>query len=338
MFTTYKMTPKRRLLSAIFGGRVDRIPVASATSITTFEQEEMTDAYFPEAHYNAEKMARLAAGGYEILGYDCIYPPFSLVTEAAALGAPINWGDAKNMPVVIKSVWKDPEEVKIPNDFLQKPTTKTLIEAINILRNKYGHKIAILGKVMGPWTLSYHMHGVQETLMDSVTEPDKLREFMMKLKEITIIFGKAQIAAGADILQISDHATGDMTSPETYRDFVLPFHKELSQELGCPMVLHICGNTLDRLKYICESGFDCFHFDSKVNARDAVKEVNGRISLMGNINNPVVLLNGTPEMVAEQTRYAIDAGVQIVGPECAIPIITPNANLLAIAKVANGEI
>ena len=338
MFTTYKMTPKRRLLSAIFGGRVDRIPVASATSITTFEQEEMTDAYFPEAHYNAEKMARLAAGGYEILGYDCIYPPFSVVTEAAALGAPINWGDAKNMPVVIKSVWKDPEEVKIPNDFLQKPTTKTLIEAINILRNKYGHKIAILGKVMGPWTLSYHMHGVQETLMDSVTEPDKLREFMMKLKEITIIFGKAQIAAGADILQISDHATGDMTSPETYRDFVLPFHKELSQELGCPMVLHICGNTLDRLKYICESGFDCFHFDSKVNARDAVKEVNGRISLMGNINNPVVLLNGTPEMVAEQTRYTIDAGVQIVGPECAIPIITPNANLLAIAKVANGEI
>jgi len=42
------------------------------------------------------------------------------------------------------------------------------------------------------------------------------------------------------------------------------------------MALHICGDTLDRIKYICKSGFDCFHFDSKVDAREVVKEVEGR--------------------------------------------------------------
>ncbi|MFQ5856641.1 MAG: uroporphyrinogen decarboxylase family protein, partial [Anaerolineae bacterium] len=84
-------------------------------------------------------------------------------------------------------------------------------------------------------------------------------------------------------------------------------------------VLHICGNTLDRIGYICESGFDAFHFDSKVDAKDAVNEVDGRISLMGNVNNPEILLNGTPDQVAEQTRYAMEAGVQVIGPECAIP-------------------
>lgn len=84
-------------------------------------------------------------------------------------------------------------------------------------------------------------------------------------------------------------------------------------------VLHICGNTLDRIGYICESGFDAFHFDSKVDAKDAVNEVDGRISLMGNVNNPEILLDGTPDQVAEQTRYAMEAGVQVIGPECAIP-------------------
>jgi len=337
MFATYKMTPKRRLLSAIFGGRVDRIPVASATSITTYQQQAATGVYFPDAHTNGEKMAKLAAAGYEILGYDCIYPPFSVVTEAAALGAEINWGDEKNMPTVKRPIWSEPGMINIEKDFLEKPTTKALLDAIGILKQKYGHRVAVFGKVMGPWTLSYHMHGVQETLMDSVADPDKLRAIMEKLKEVTILFGKAQITAGADILQLSDHATGDMTSAQTYRDFVLPFHKELSQELGVPVVLHICGNTLDRLKYICESGFDCFHFDSKVDAFDAVKEVGGKISLMGNINNPEILLNGTPHMVAEKTRYAIEAGVQIVGPECAIPIVVSDENLIAIVKAVKGE-
>lgn len=331
------MTPKRRLLSAIFGGRIDRIPVASATSITNYEQEQLTGSYFPEAHYDGAKMAKLAAGGYEILGYDCIYPVFSVITEAAALGAEINWGDRENMPVVKRSIWKDPEEVTIPKSFLEKPTTKAVLDAIKILRNKYGSEVAVFGKVMGPWTLSYHMYGVQETLMDSVADPDKLRAFMKKLTEVTILFGKAQIAAGADILQISDHATGDMTSADTYKDFVLPFHQDLSIELGCPTVLHICGNTLDRIKYIAQSGFDCFHFDSKVDAKNAVKEAGGRISLMGNINNPDILLNGDIKDVAERTRYAIESGVQIVGPECAIPIKTPTENLKEIVRTAKSN-
>ena len=161
---------------------------------------------------------------------------------------------------------------------------------------------------------------------------------MTRLKEVTILFGKAQVAAGADILQLSDHTTGDMVRAETYRDFVLPFHKELSQEIGCPIVLHCCGYTLDRMKYFRESGFDCLHFESRNDAREAVKEIGGKMSLMGNINNPDVLLKGNPELVKEKTMYAIEAGVQIVGPECAIPIITPNENLLAIAEVAKGMI
>jgi len=329
---TYRMTPKRRFLSGILGGRVDRPPIGSPTSVASVEQMELTGAFFPDVHLDGEKMARLATGAYEILGYDAIMPYFSVQAEAAALGCVVDWGDIENMPVERSHPWSEPAQVYIPDDFLGKPSIKAVIDAIRILRSKYGNTVAIVGKVMGPWTLSYHVRGLQDFLLETLTAPAKVRGFLNRLKEVTVLFGTAQIAAGADVLCIADHATGDLVSPKMYRDFLLPYHQELTQRLGCPTVLHICGNTLNRLKYICESGFDAFHFDSKVDAVKAVQEVGGRISLVGNVSNIQALYSGTPDLVAEQTRYALDAGVQIVGPECAVPLRTPLENLKAITR------
>lgn len=332
MPTTYPMTPKRRFLSGILGGRVDRPPVGSATSVATVEQMEITGAFLPDAHLDGEKMARLAAAAHQVLGYDAIMPYFSVQAEAAALGCEVDWGDAENMPVERSHPWQDPEHVRIPDDFLDKPSVRAVLDAIRTLRSRYGHRVAIVGKTMGPWTLAYHMHGVQDFLLATIDDPSRVRRFLDRLKEVTVLFGRSQIAAGADVLCIADHATGDLVGPWTYRDLLLPYHQELTQRLGCPTVLHICGNTLDRLDDICRSGFDCFHFDSKVNARDAVRAVAGRISLMGNVNNPEVLLHGTPEQAAAQARQAMEAGVQVIGPECAVPLCTPLENLKAISS------
>jgi [methyl-Co(III) methanol-specific corrinoid protein]:coenzyme M methyltransferase len=333
----YSLTPKRRFLSGILGGRVDRPPVGSVTSVANVEQMEITGAYFPDVHLDAEKMARLAAGAYEILGYDAIMPYFSVSAEAAALGCKMDWGDIETMPTARSHPWVEPEQVAIPPDFLEKPSTRAVLDAIHILRERYGAQVAIVGKVMGPWTLAYHLHGLQDFLIETITEPDKVRRFLERLSAITVLFGEAQIRAGADVLCIADHATGDLVGPKTYRDYLLPVHQQLTGRLGCPAVLHICGNTLDRLDHICASGFDAFHFDSKVDAFKAVEKAAGRISLMGNVNNPETLLHGSPEQVAEQARYAIDAGVRVVGPECAIPLRTPTENLRAIVREARGE-
>jgi len=336
--TTYKMTSKRRFLSGILGGRVDRPPVGSVTSVADVEQMEITGAFLPDAHLDGEKMARLAAGAHEILGYDAIMPYFSVQAEAAALGCEVDWGDVENMPVEHSHPWSEPEQVRISEGFLAKPSTKAVLDALRILRHKYGHQVAIVGKVMGPWTLSYHTHGIQDFLMETITDPGKVRRFLDKLTEVSVLFGVAQIRAGADVICVADHITGDLVRASTYRDFLLPYHQEITQRIGCPTVLHICGYTLDRMGHICESGFDCFHFESKVDARDAVKQVDDRISLMGNVNNPDVLLNGTPDEVAKQTRYAIEAGARVVGPECAIPLRTPLENLKAVARAAGREV
>ncbi|MFO7698099.1 MAG: MtaA/CmuA family methyltransferase [Anaerolineae bacterium] len=328
------VTPKERFLAGVLNKPVDRTSVGVVTSVANVEQMEITGAHFPDVHLDGRLMAHLAAGAHTVLGYDAIMPYFSVAAEAAALGCDVDWGDRENMPAVRDAPWTDPEQVAIPADFLERAPVRAVLDALRILRAEYGERVAIIGKVMGPWTLAYHLHGVQQFLLETISDPDRVRGFLDRLKEVTVLFGRAQIAAGADVLCVADHATGDLISARMYREFLLPTHREITARLNCPTVLHICGNTLDRMADICTSGFDCFHFESRVDARAAVERVAGRISLMGNVNNPEVLLSGTPERAAAQARYARDAGVRIIGPECAIPLITPTENLKAIAAVA----
>jgi MtaA/CmuA family methyltransferase len=327
------MTPRARFLAGITGRPVDRTPVGSPTSVATVEQMELTGAGFPEVHLEAEAMAALAAGAHEILGYDAIMPVFSVTQEAAALGCEMDWGERDRMPVAKSHPWSEPGQVRVPEDFLERPPIKACLDAIRILRGRYGDRVAIIGKVMGPWTLSYHLHGLEDFLIETLLEPEQVRGFLDRLKAVPRLFGTAQLAAGADMLCLADHATGDLVRGSMYRDFLQPIHRELVQEFACPVVLHICGDTLDRIGSIAQAGFAAFHFDSKVDAKDAVRAA-GRMSLVGNVNNTELLLRGTPTAVEQHGRYALEAGVRVLAPECAVPLRTPLENLRTIQRVA----
>jgi len=330
-----KLSPKRRFMSGLFGGRQgDRPPVGNPTSIVCLELMEETGIFFPQAHQEAQQMAELAAAGHEILGFDSVMPEFSVQQEAAALGCEMDWGNPSMMPDAKTHPFQRVEDLVIPENILEKPSMKVVLEALALLRRQYGQEVAIIGKVMGPWTLSYHLAGTQNFLLWAITEPDKVRGFLEVLKEVTVLFAKAQFQAGADAVVLADHATGDLVSPRTYREFLLPIHKELVQRIGGPLILHICGNCADRLRMFVEAGFDGYHFEWQVDAQEAVKVAGREMSLVGNINNPTTLLRGTPEDVRQQVRYSVAAGVEIIAPECAVPLQTPIRNLRAIVEAA----
>lgn len=167
----------------------------------------------------------------------------------------------------------------------------------------------------------------------TILDPDKVRRLLEVLKEVPVLFGKAQIQAGADVITLADHATGDLISPQMYCKFLLPFHKEIIQRIGAPIILHICGNCADRLGYFVEAGFDAYHFEWQVDAKEAVRVVNGKMSLIGNVSN-ITLFRGKPEDIYAQARYSIQAGVNIIAPECAVALQTPLQNLKAVVEAA----
>ena len=293
---------------------------------------------FPEAHQDARAMAVLALSGYEVAGFDTVMPAFSVQQEGEALGCKVDWGHRDMMPDIKESPYKDFHKVEIPHNLLEKPSMRVVLDALSILKRQVGDQVAVVGKVMGPWTISYHLAGVENFLRQvgrgirDTEAKDRVNRMLDQVMEVPIKFARAQLQAGADIVVVADHATGDLVSAKVYKEYLQPRHKIITSEIGGPLILHVCGNCKDRIEMFADAGFNAYHFEWQLDAKDAVARVGDRISLVGNIDNANVLFMGTPEDVYKQARYAIESGVNIIGPECAIPLETPLENLKAISE------
>ena len=328
------MNSRNRVLAALRRDEVDRTPICNPTSVATVELMDLVDAPFPQANREPDLMARLAATSYTELGFDTIMPVFTIIQESSALGCKIQWEQKDNWPTVRmrEPIWEQPEDIKIPADFLTHQDTRCVLEAIKILKREFGDEVAVIGKTMGPWSLGYHCFGVEPFLLMSLDDPDKTKLCLDKMKEATVQFGVAQIEAGADALTLPDHATGDLVSGEYYERYLRDMHIEFVESIPIPLILHICGRTVDRMDYIAQTGMAAFHYDSKNQPDESMDIMRERISLVGNINNPETLFSKGPETVRQEVYKNMDSRVQLVGPECAIPLQTSIENLKEIPR------
>jgi MtaA/CmuA family methyltransferase len=328
------MTSRQRVLAALSREPVDRTPVCNPTSVATVELMDLVDAPFPAANREPELMARLAATSYTELGFDTVMPVFSIIQESSALGCKIQWEQKDNWPTVRMSdpIWKDPDDIIVPENLIAHKDTQCVIEAIKLLRRDLGEDVAIVGKTMGPWSMAYHCFGVEPFLLMSLDDPAKTKQCLNNMKELTVEYGIAQIEAGADAVTLPDHATGDLVSGEYYERYLEDLHREFAERIPGHIILHICGRTVDRMDAIARTGMSAFHYDSKNSPQESMDVVGDRIALVGNINNPQTLFSCGPDVVRQEVFDNLDAGIHMVGPECAIPLQTSIENLKAIPE------
>ena len=275
-------------------------------------------------------MYELSRANYELLEFDIIMPVFSVVIESYALGCNVDWGKPDLMPYIKGKIWKEYKDIDIKKDFISNHAISAVIKCISKLKKKYPH-VAIAGKAFGPWSLGYHLFCISEFLIKTIDDPSEVKDILKKLSEIAILFTNAQVDAGADLITVPDHATQDLCSPLNYKEFLVPIHSMFAEQIKAPVILHICGNTTDRIEYICSTKVSGFHFESKVDACVASQINNNRIALCGNINNPVTILSKGPDEVKREVERAILCGLKIIGPECAVPLKALIRNLKAIA-------
>jgi [methyl-Co(III) methanol-specific corrinoid protein]:coenzyme M methyltransferase len=331
--TVEAMTPRERVLAGLRREPVDRTPLVNPTSLATVELMDLVDAPFPDANREPELMARLAATGHTELGFDSIMPVFSIIQESSAIGCKIQWEQKDNWPTVRMSepIFRRSEDIEIADNWMDHPDTQCVLETIRTLRRQYPD-VAIIGKTMGPWSLGYHTFGVEPFLLLSLDDEAATKRVLEKLKHLTIEFGIAQAEAGADAVTLPDHATGDLVSGEYYKRYLQDLHHEFAEAIPIPIILHICGRTVDRMGYIADTGMAAFHYDSKNEPEESMAAVAGKISLVGNVNNPQTLYARGADDVKAEVRRNLEAGVQMVGPECAIPLQTPIESLRAIRE------
>lgn len=337
------MQAKERVLKTLKGETADRIPVLCVNQTATYEQMEQLDAYWPEANYKAELMARLASGAYTILGFDAVRVPFCQTIEAEALGCTIKDGGKLNLPSPLTHPYKIDDTPELPNDFLERGRIPELIKAVKILKETVGDNALVIGGIIGPYSIAGNLMGVTDILRNSFKKPQLLAPFFEVSQKAGLLLARELINAGADAICIEDMmASMDLISPKIYRDLVYPWQKKLVESLqDVPTIMHICGKLDAIIEDIANLGVTAISVEEKVDAPAAVKKLSDYdrfISLIGGINAPATLFSGSVDKVIEETRKAVADGYHIIAPGCSVPPATAISSLRAMVHGVNPNV
>ena len=332
-----KMTPKERVFATILGEETDCVPAITPSMGINITCMERSGSFFPDAYYSASKIAALAETGHTILGFDSISPYFSAHLEAMAFGCEVQWGDAYHVPIITKRAFCDPGEFSLPDTFPKRPPCSALLKAIQILKKKYGNTVPIIGKVIGPWSLTHLLYGIEDLLMDCILEPIKIHALFQQLNEAAIKFAEAQFDAGADIITWIEHISSDYFNPGIYKEFLLPLHQKAASRLRRhgPLIWTIFGDVSDRFELMAQSGFSLLNILPSNDIPVARKIIGDRMVVIGAINNPDVLVGGTAMDVRRAVLHSVKTGSRIISPEAAISTKTPTANLIELVHTAH---
>ena len=329
------MNNLQRILSALRHEPVDRIPVTGFLTSVTVDLMEYCGYSWDQAHYDVEKLVNLAAAAHDHWGLETLKLPFDMTVEAEALGGKIDTGTPDTLPQLVTHLYEEPEELNFDRDLLSKGRIPVVLKAITRAKARYDGEAAVVSSIVGPFTLGTRLFGMDNFLIWAIAEPDKARAAMERLTRLCIIYAVEQEAAGCDVVLIGEAASsGDLIAPDTYRDVIMPYHRELCDSLTVPSVTHICGDITGDLPYIAESGMTAISFDGKTNVPKAVELLKGKTALVGYVDTMSTLLNGTPDEVYQSSKDCIKAGVDLLCAGCAWPARIPTENIRAMIRAA----
>ncbi|MDR6223373.1 methylcobamide:CoM methyltransferase MtaA [Methanococcoides alaskense] len=327
------LTPKERFIRSLKGKTVDKVPVCSVTQTGTTELMKTTKAYWPQAHYDAEKMADLAIAGNEVAGLEAVRYPFCVTVIAQALGCTIMEGTSdaqphqEGFPCARK---EDVNEISVPSDLLERERIATVLKATDIVKKRVDDDIPVIAGMIGPAGIAFHLAGEKNYFMWLIKKPDLIKDLVRIGTEVCIEYSNALFEHGVDAVTISDPEGGPaLISPQMFESFVLPEYKIINKKVNGLKMLHMCGDSTSILESLSKSGFDGISIEEKVEVKRAKEIIGNRACLIGNVSPSSTLLSKSPEDVKKEAMQCIRDGVGILAPGCGIAPHTPLKNMKA---------
>ncbi|NDH39709.1 MAG: uroporphyrinogen decarboxylase, partial [Gammaproteobacteria bacterium] len=170
-------------------------------------------------------------------------------------------------------------------------------------------QVPLIGFSGSPWTLATYMiegggskeYRYAKGLMYS--DPGALHALLEKLAIAVTDYLNAQIAAGAQAVQIFD-TWGGALSHSAYREFSLRYMTRIIEQLPreaegrkIPVIVFTKGGG-QWLEAIADCGADAVGLDWTTDIGEARARVGGRVALQGNMDP--TLLNASPERIREE--------------------------------------
>jgi [methyl-Co(III) methanol-specific corrinoid protein]:coenzyme M methyltransferase len=284
-------------------------------------------------------MAKQALAAYTVLGFDAVRVPFCQTFEAEALGCKIKSGGAEGIPgIEHPSPYKLDDTPAFPSDFLSRGRIPELLKAIGILKKEVGDQAAIVGGIIGPFTIAGALVDTVPLLKATFKAPDKVRKFLEVGAMASLTLAKALVDAGADIISCEDMtASPDLIAPKSYRDLELEYQSQVFEAISVPKILHICGNVDSIIEWMGRTGAEILSLEPKADVDLARRKCGPEMILMGGVDTATTLFMKDPETVREGCEEQIERGIQILAPGCAIAPGTPLANIEAMVEAARSH-
>ncbi|MDI9433342.1 MAG: uroporphyrinogen decarboxylase family protein [Planctomycetota bacterium] len=325
------MTPKERIYAILRGEPIDRLAV---TPIFMAWSAHFIGRTYRDYYLDADVLAASQQAVTQAFHLDQISAISDPWREASAYGMEFEY-PPEGVGKPKESLIRDPDDVARVTSFeiekAERPRQR--VESVATMAAAVGPTHSVLGWVEGPIAEYADLRGVENTFMDLIDKPELYLQAAKVIVDNGIRFARAQIDAGADMIGVGD-AVASLINPAMYEQFVLPFEKTLIDaihEAGATVKLHICGNIANNIALMARTGADIIDVDWMVSLAAAREAVGPDVTLAGNFDPTAVLLQGTPQEVAEAARRCIaSAGARfILQPGCEVPPGTPEANLRA---------
>lgn len=334
------MTPYERLMAILNGKKedVDRIPCINSASVCTIEFMKAYNAYWPAAHKDPLKMAKLGSAAHRLCGLDNVSVPFCMTVEAEVLGAKIDFHEDKiKWPSVREFHVENPSDLKFPKDVSKTGRVPVVVEAIKKLKEEFGGKIPVNAYIVPPFT------SISSYLVDSITflkwlrkAPENAHQFLEGTLDIYGEIANLYRDAGADVITLHGMgASNDNISPKHFDEFVKPYLKEIIKRLKSPTILNICGSASMIMDKMVECGASAIAVDERTpikDAREKVDRIRQGYPIIGNVPSYGVIHQGPVEKISEAVKSCIEDGVSVVAPGCDFWIETPTEHIKAFVE------
>lgn len=185
-----------------------------------------------------------------------------------------------------------------------------VLEAIKITNKELGGRVPLIGFAGAPWTIFCYMTEGQGSKTFSIarkilyTNPALAHELLESITTVTIDYLKAQVKAGAHMLQVFD-SWASILGPDQYEEFGLRYLKRIADAITeVPLTLFSKGA---HHSYTALAHLDCntIGVDWQIDIRKARELIGDSKTLQGNLD-PCALY-ASHENVAEYTNKMLNS-------------------------------
>jgi uroporphyrinogen decarboxylase len=235
-----------------------------------------------------------------------IFSDILVIPQAMGMEVLMEEGKGPSLPSVIKT--QADVDTLLTNAVEE--NLKYVMDALTLTKSELNGRVPLIGFAGAPWTiLCYMVEGKGSKTWDKAkqfayTQPLVAKSLLQKITDITILYLKAQVKAGADVVQVFDSWAGSL-SPEDFKTYAQPYLIQIANALKghAPVILFPKG-TWYALEDLSKSGASAIGIDWTITPEMARRFTADNIVLQGNFD-PAKLLAAIPE-IKKAVKQMID--------------------------------